>query len=133
MAACKGIGSSLHQLEIGNEVNIGMFTSGLPITYNMDDYIADWNWKAHAVVDVVGKACPDRQLLKFMAPSFIMLSNNILDGLPVDIEKSFPPGWELEKLFDGGYDAKMVKEISAHKYYTYQRPSSFPSLYYSMY
>lgn len=113
-AACKGIGANLDQLELGNEPNIGKLATGLPLTYSMDDYIADWNWKSQAVASAVSKACQGREI-NLMSPSFIVLSNNILEILPMDVEKALPPGWNLEDLFEGGYDTKLVKEISVHK------------------
>lgn len=112
-AACKAIGANLDQLELGNEPNIGSIATGLPLTYNVDDYVADWNWKSHVVASAVKKACPDHDF-NMMAPSFILLSNNILQFLP-DIEENFPPGWSLDALFDGDYDTSIIKDISVHK------------------
>lgn len=112
-AACKSIGESLDLLELGNEPNVDLISDNMPLTYTIDDHIADWNWKSGVVASAVNETCPGRTA-NFMAPSFMLFSSNIAELLPFD-DEAFPPGWSLEGLFDGGYDTTLVKQLSIHK------------------
>lgn len=64
------------------------------------------------VASAVKKACPDYDF-NMMAPSFILLSDDIMQFAP-DLQKVFLP-WSLDALFDGGYDTSFIKDISVHK------------------
>ena len=99
--ACESIGSGLHLLEWGNEINWSPGTYR-PANYTIEDYVDEWNEKTDIITSAVEKACPDYSS-GYMAPSFI-------------ITDLFHSNWTVEKLFDLGYDQEgSIRELGMHK------------------
>lgn len=102
--ACRVIGSNLHLLELGNEINMDP-ARYRPKGYSLDDYIREWNQRTTALEAAYRKACPG-SFIGFMAPSFILPLFHIEDKMD----------WEMVEMFQEGYDEKnLTREISAHQ------------------
>lgn len=95
--------STLQLSELGNEPDFfgTMPNYARPPSWNMSDYVQEWNRKSRVLANAMKANCPIQDV-GFIAPSFIWTN---FTGLPP---------WDFQDVLKLGLDMTMVKEIALH-------------------
>lgn len=103
----KALGSSLEYFEIGNEPDLFKYWNRRPSTWNVSDYVAEWQNASQVVQATLATTNPKlAKNLAYFAPSFA--------GTDVGASSNSIGPFQA---FEHGLDAnKNIKVLSGHKY-----------------
>ena len=103
----KALGSRLEMLEIGNEPDLFIYWNRRPSSWNVSDYVAEWQNASQVIAVGLEKTNPElAKKISYFAPSFagtdVGAGPNSMGPLPA---------------FEHGLDMnKNIKQLSGHKY-----------------